>query len=297
MPANVAPTAIEVPTNSYRTVQPRNNTRDVRSPSLWCTYPRPPAGQVSHELETPEFLRGPIDGAKRRSREWQAEQVRRTGFVTPQAELGHAVIAALREQGYHPTVAIVGGQLAAVGTEYNWLGNARIGSIIGRSERTVQRARALLEAEGLISSHLLLYGDRLAGQRAPVRHSQVVRDVSRLQRLANVRETQRREPPRTGKRRPSAADMPPAPRDESPVDPALFSKLGEAHPEFAAFFGDMAAAAKQRRPERPPANAATVTPEEIDELDRVTAELERELERKQRERGPPERGPPRGRSD
>lgn len=244
-----------------------------------------------------ELLRGALDGAKRRSREWQDDQIRSTGFATGHAELGHGVIAVLRQKGYPLTVAHVAGQLAAVGTEYNWQGNARIASIVGRSERTVQRARARLEEDGLLSSYLLLTGDLIAGQRSPVRHPQVVRDVSRLQRLVQVRASERRQaPPRTGqgRRRPSAVDMPapaPAPVEQEPMTAADFARLGEAHPEWSVYLADQAvAAAKRQRDPKPPPNAAHVTPDEIDEWDRVTAELEREL--RQRERDPPERGPP-----
>lgn len=240
------------------------------------------------------MLRGRLDGATAKSREWQREQQKRTGFVTPQAEIGHQVIAKLIAQGYHPTLAIVAGHLAAVGTSFNWMGNARIAELVARSERTVQRARAKLEADGLISSHILLTGDMIDGQRSPVRHPQVVRDVSRLQRLATVREQQRQTaPPRKGKR-PSAADMPapaPAPAPD-PADADFFRQQAEAHPEYAAFFNEMAAAAKKKTI-KPPPNAAThITPELIDEWDRRTKEIEHELDLDRAIRGPPGRGPP-----
>lgn len=236
------------------------------------------------------MLGGLVDGANRRSREWQRDQLRRTGFATAQPETGHSVALALRELGYSPTVAQVAGQLAAVPGAYNWQGNTRIAQIIGRHKRTVQRARAKLEAAGLLRSELLLTGDMLDGQRAPVRHPQVVRDVSALQRLANVRESMRSSnPPERRKRRrkgPSAAETPVEP--QQPMTAADYAALGEAHPEFAAFFSGMAAA-QQRRPQRPPPNAPPkIDPKELDDFD---AETER-LERERRQRGPPERAPP-----
>lgn len=240
---------------------------------------------MSPGLEGAKALRGFVDRANRNSRDWQREQLRRTGFATPQAELGHAITLALREAGYPLTFAHIAGQLGAVATGYNWQGCQRIAQIVGRHKRTVQRARARLEADGLIRSELLLTGDMIDGQRSPVRHPQVVRDVSKLQRLARARESSRRTPapPRKGKRRPSAADMP------QPVQAATaddLRALGEAHPEFAAFFGDMAAAAAKKVPPKPPPNAATIEPGEIDAVERELRELERQRER-ERERGPP----------
>jgi hypothetical protein len=225
--------------------------------------------------------------------------MKRTGFATMQSELGHAIAFALREKGYKPTVAQIGGQLGAVATAYNFQGNTRIGVIIGRHERTVQRARALLEADGLLRSELLLTGDILDGMRAPVRHPQVVRDVSALQRLAKSREQERKATPPTprrgkGQRRPSVADAPPAPPSAAtPMTPEDFRAIGEAHPEFAWFHGEMAQAAATRTTPKPPPGAATIDPTEIDAAERDIAERELILEReRQRVRAPP-RGPPR----
>lgn len=244
-------------------------------------------------------LGGILERSKRQSREWQREQLRRTGFATPQPELGHAITWALREAGYPLTVAQIGAQLGAVGTPYNFQGNGRISGIVGRHLRTIQRARALLEADGLLRSELLEPGDMLDGMRAPVRRPQVVRDVSALQRLARAREQARTDsPPRRGKatRRPSAAD---APRDPSgitnaqPATAAELRALGEAHPEFAVFFGEMAQAAAKRGARPLPPDAAKIEPGEIDAVERDIAERERMLElERERVRGPP-RGPPR----
>lgn len=242
--------------------------------------------------EGAKALGGFVARAQRQSRDWQRDQLRRTGYATPQAELGHAISYALREAGYPLTIAQIGGQLGAVATAHNFIGNVRIASIVGRHERTVQRARARLEADGLLRSELLLTGDMIDGMRSPVRHPQVVRDVSALQRLARAREQARtQQPPRKGKRRPSAADAPaPAPAPMSPDD---LRALGDAHPEFAAFFGEMAQAAAKRGTPKPPPDAATIEPGAIDEAERDIGERERILKlERERVRAPP-RGPPR----
>lgn len=247
---------------------------------------------MSVGTEGVKALGGLVSRAQKQSREWQREQVRRTGYATPQAETGHAIAFALREAGYPITIALIGGQLGAVATAYNFIGNVRIGALVGRHERTVQRARARLEADGLIRSELLLTGDMIDGMRAPVRHPQVVRDVSALQRLARAREHARtQQPPRKGKRRPSAADAPaPAP---APATPEELRAIGDAHPEFAVFFGDMAQAAAKRGAPKPPPDAATILPGEIDDAERDIAERERILKlERERVRAPP-RGPPR----
>jgi len=220
--------------------------------------------------------------------------MRRTGFAGGAPETGHAVVAALREQGYHPTVAAVAGHLAAVPTEYNWQGNARIAILVGRSERTVQRARLTLETDALITSYLLLTGDLLEGQRAPVRRPQVIRDVSRLQALAAPERRAARPlaPPhqRTRNRRPSAAEVPtPAPAPERASADEL-EQLARDKPEFAGFFTALAAARRnEEQRERdtpdddPPSHAST--PDKDAEWDRVTLELALEL---RRGRGPPD---------
>ena len=298
--------AIEPASNHHRTSQSSEYTAKATFARRWRSYRRPD-GVASPGTDGAKALRGFVDRANNQSRQWQREQFRRTGFATPQAELGHSIVLALRELGYPLTVAQAAGQLGAVATAYNWQGNNRVAQLIGRHKRTVQRARARLEAEGLIRSELLLTGDMLDGQRAPVRHPQVVRDVSALQRLARARDAARHvDPPRSQKRKrrragPSAAEV------LAPVEPmtaADFAARGEAHPEFASHFAVLAAAAARREAaeaaRRAPKDAATIKPGEIDDADRRTAELERQLRERQalqRERDPPleppERGPPR----
>jgi len=245
------------------------------------------------------MLAGMLQGAQRKSREWQREQLRRTGFATSEAEQGHAVTRTLLELGHSPTDAQIGGQLAAVPTAYNWQGNTRIAAIVGRSKRTVQRARLRLEQAGLIRSELLLTGDRIDGQRAPVRHPQVIRDVSALQRLARVR-TEQLSPGRRKRRKggPSAAEMPTPARTEQ-ATAETFERLAKEHPELASHFGIMAEqAAKRELARKPPAVPPAVPPAEIDAWERETARREAERQRREelereREPLPPERGPPR----
>ena len=283
-------------TNAHRTSQGSEYTANREYASAWRSYRRPDA-VVSPGAEGARALAGTLDGATRRAREWQRDQIRRTGYATPQAELGHAIALALRERGYPLTVAHVAGQLGAVGTAYNWQGNARIAGVLGRSKRTVQRARARLEADGLIRSELLLTGDMIDGQRAPVRHPQVVRDVSRLQRLARARDAAREtNRPRKGRRRRSAAEVP-APSPLPPTSPAtaidLLAMAADPNrsPDAAFFLLEQARAAWHER----------IDPERIAEWERMTAELEQRLEqrrerarleREERERGPPDRAPP-----
>jgi hypothetical protein len=209
------------------------------------------------------------------------------------ADVGHAIVDALQRRRYPHTVAAVAGHLGAVGTAYNWQGNTRIAELIHRSRRTVQRARARLEADGLIRSHLLLTGDLIEGQRSPVRHPQVVRDVSRLQRLAGGRGAPLRQQPPARQRKPSAAETPARVcAEQSRATAEELAELAEARPEFAAFFHELAEAARARAPRTPPSNCPReIDPREIDEWDRVTLELEREIAHRC-ERDPPERGPP-----
>jgi hypothetical protein len=189
------------------------------------------------------------------------------------SEIGHAVAFELRRRGCPHTIATVAGHLAAVPTAYNWQGTARIAELTRRSPRTVQRARRWLEDRRLITSHVLLTGDQLEGQRSPVKHPQVVRNVERLQRGALK---SRPAPVFSGRRRrkASAAEQPPASADE------LDELSRRAAPEYAVFFSELAAA-KKKAPAKP-AGVLTPLPAK-DEWDRYLVEMERSF----RERGPP----------
>ena len=132
-----------------------------------------------------------VERCTEKSRAWQGAQQERTGFgAAPElGELGHVLVALLLGRGYRLNEARWAAHAAAVPTGFNWQGNPRLAAILHVSTRTAQRARAKLEADGLIRSHLLSPGDQLEGQRAPVRRYQVVRDVERLQRAARRRLT------------------------------------------------------------------------------------------------------------
>lgn len=215
--------------------------------------------------------------------EWQDEQMRRTGWVQHES-IANAIVYAFQRREYSKSHATVVGHLAAVGGRYNWQGNTRIAELVGVSRRTVQRVRARLEREGFIRSHLLLTGDQVPGQRRPVWHPHVVRDVSRLHRIAvafgatvRVGLMARKQKPR----RPSAAEPP----RTTPASAEQLQALAKtARPEFAAFFHGMAEAAARRAPKPP------VPDDELDAIDRELAEETRRLQ-DATGRGPP-RGPP-----
>ena len=88
-------TAVEHRNNVYRTGLESGDTLGRAFASSWRRYRRPEA-VVSVGLDGANALRGYVDRANQHSREWQAAQLRRTGFATPQAELGHSVVLALR---------------------------------------------------------------------------------------------------------------------------------------------------------------------------------------------------------
>lgn len=298
-PTSCKPRANRVQTSDELRYGPSDEYATRRAyASAWRSYRRP---DTAEHIGTAgrDALEGAVQRAHRQSREWQREQLRRTGYATAQAEQGHAVMRTLLELGYTPTTAHVAGQLAAVPTAYNFQGNARIAAIVGRCKRTVQRARLRLEQDGLIRSELLLTGDRIDGQRAPVRHPQVIRDVSALQRLARVR-TEQLTPGRRKRRRkgPSAAETP-APARAKAVSAETFAELARNNPELASHFAIMAeAAAKREAARKPAAVPPAVPPAEIDAWDRETARREQEQRRREqlereREPLPPERGPPR----
>jgi hypothetical protein len=262
------------PTNATER-DPKGSTPEVTHANAWrYGYSRPADVYSTGKAPPPAVVEVQETGT---SREQQAEQHRRTGFVQ-RSELGHAVVAALLRRGYPHTVALVAGHLAAVASVYNWQGNTRIAELMRRSPRTVQRARARLEADKLIRSRLLLTGDYVAGQRRPVRHPQVVRDVRRLQQLARMAWHSHRPNASTLRRKRHAAASPP---------PAVVVGTGGdrvSHAEIIAFAASLAKA---------PPNAATVNVEELEAVERELVELERELVELDRSKpAAPERGPP-----
>lgn len=178
------------------------------------------------------------------------------------------------------------------------MGQVAIARWMMTSDRTCRRARAALEEAGLITSYLLLPGEMLPGQKRPVKRPQVVRDVSRLHRLVNVRSGEPKTPRRgkrsTQRRRGGSSQNPPsasALSSSALVTADDFDALAELSPEFAPYFVAMAAATREGPPEPPatpkpprpskPAIAEPPTPEELDAID-VELDGADELER-----GPP----------
>lgn len=265
--------------------------------AMWRKYPPAPAGCVEHcaDRTTVRALQGINlnEKARKKSLEQQRERARLTGFAGGMSEVGHAVVWELRRRGVPRSYALFGGHLASVSSEWNYQGNKRLSRWIGFSDRTARRARAMLEERKLIRSHLLLTGDQLQGQKAPVKRPQVVRNVAALQRLAAVRNP--RPDLRTAHRTPrqgatGTTDRPVAPRQptaaERPVEPTSaehFEQLARMHPMFAGPLGVLAAVQRKRTansPVAPQAVPPTVppapSPEEIDAWDAETERLERE---------------------
>ena len=230
-----------------------------------------------------------LDAHSQRSAARQEQNRRETGFAGERADLAHAVVWELRKRRYSPSVAWFAGQLVSAGGTWNFQGNTRLAKWGGFSERTAQRARAILEADKLITSYLLEAGQQVPGQRSPVRRPQVVRDVRPLLGLVPrglVRRPRRstsfdgrgsrpspdRSPQQDQRPLPSAFTNPPpttAPTAE------LFTELAAKHPEFARYFVGMAAAKQPtQRPEIKPPPPAKIDPSEIDAWDEETERLE-----------------------
>lgn len=229
-------------------------------------------------------------------RERQIRLKMTTGFPGHAAECGHLVVAELLRCGYSRTVASLAGHYVATGGDWNFQGNPRLAGWIRVSERTIRRARARLERDGWIQSFVLLAGDQVLGQRAPVARLRVVRDVSKLQRLARsrmaVREPHKRSkegrggsPPAAAARPPSAAEPPP------PVTAEQMDELASRVPEWLRGSIASIAAAKrqsmQRRPEPRP-EPPPVPPVELDAIDRELREQDEALSARQRPPRPPD---------
>lgn len=178
-----------------------------------------------------------------KAREAQRELLKTTGYAGGNAELGHRVAYELRCAGYAETVAQFAGHLCSIAGSWNFQGNHRIARLMGRSLRTVQRARALLEADGYLSSYLLEPGDMIDGQRSPVTRHQVVRDVSRLQRLAHNRTAARQQPHQRSRSERKAA--PPPPEQSEPVSAEQLEQVARMAPDWLAPIIGAAAAGKR----------------------------------------------------
>jgi len=216
-------------------------------------------------------------------RERQKRLKMTTGFPGHCAEHAHLVVAELLRRGYGHTVAELAGHYVATGGEWNFQGNPRIAGWMHRSERTIRRARARLERDGWIQSFVLLAGEQVEGQRAPVARLRVVRDVSKLQRLARVhaavREPHKRSKTGRGGSPPAAAARSTTSAAEPPPAPVSAEHLDELASRAPAWLrGSIAAIATAKResmqpkpPRREPPPAPTSA--ELDALERELEQL------------------------
>jgi len=232
-------------------------------------------------------------GQAQTDKERQIRQKLLTGFPGACSELGHMVVDALLQRGYPRTYALLAGHYVSTGGEWNFQGNPRLAGWIRVSERTIRRARARLERDGWIKSFVLLVGDQVAGQRAPVARVRVVRDVSKLQRLARTRMAARAPHKRSKEGRggspPAAATRPPSAAELVPAE--HFDELASRAPEWLR--GSIASIAtatresmKRSEPRREP--APPVPPVELDAIDRELREQDEALGARQRPPRPPD---------
>lgn len=240
-------------------------TARVYVPGQWRHYGRP-EGAVYVGTAAIGAVRGIRANTNDRSRKRQRELLRTTGFAGGYAEQGHIVRYELARQGYLPSVANYGGHICSVGGRYNFQGNARLSRLMGRSLRSAQRYRAILEADGLLTSHTLEAGEMVDGQRAPVSHPQVVRDLSGLLALA-IGAPRPKPPHRRPKRQtptgPSAAEVP---RSSSTLTP---DELRARTAAWLAANPRSSTPARRPAPDRvPPHCPAEIDPAEIDECER-----------------------------
>jgi hypothetical protein len=235
------------------------------------------------------------------SRERQLELRKRTGFAGDNHERAHEVEWLLLSMGYTRIEAKFAAALVATADEWNWQGMRRLSYWIGNvSMRTLRRARAKLERLGLLQSCLLLPGDMVPGQRAPVRQPMVVRNVTAIVALLGERVGRNRGKVQRGRHSrqdpsdrsgggPSNSSVAHAPAARSADD---FEQLAAKHAdsEWGEYFVGIAASLKKgpevirRKPE--PKTVPRYTPEEIEAWERETERLE-QLVREREQRGPP----------
>jgi hypothetical protein len=260
---------------------------DSRNCWRW-RYPSP-AEVAQRSAELAHQLRPVLDAHSRRSKVRQEDNRASTGFAGERADLGHAVVWELRKRRYSASVAWFAGQLVSCGGIYNFQGNARIAKWGGFSERTAQRARAVLEADKLLTSYVLEAGQQVEGQRSPVRRPQVVRDIRALLGLLPRRIREQRPMRRDRKSPGGSAPLAPTSRapastvlpsafsapDVTPATAELFNELARKHPEFSRYFVGMAAAASKKPPQPPVHAPAEIDPKEVDAWESDTERLER----------------------
>jgi len=246
-------------------------------------YSRPPdVEQFGAQAVAAADAVEPLTKARRSlSRAAQLERVKVTGYPCDSAA-AHQIEFEFRVIGYTPTEAKVAAHLGSVG-RYNFMGNRAIARWIRCSLRAVQRARAKLEAEDWIRSYLLLAGDRVHGQMKPVRHPQVVREVSRMQRLATMRSTGPivRPPQRRAQEKQRAQQQQRAAAVVAvpvPQSAEFFDQLAARAPSFLAPVMQGIAQAQRERDaaeKNKPRQPSKASPRELDdELDALDLELQ-----------------------
>jgi len=280
------------------------------SANAWRRYSSPRDVGVGGEL----IDRAYVERKEAQSRRRQWDNVRTKGFTGEFSDLGHQVVWELRRRNYSATEARYAGQLVSTGGEYNWQGNQRIARHLRVSERTTQRARARLERDGYITSHILERGQFVPGQR-PVHHVQVVRRVQNLLGLARARgnsparpstrdTTDRGRGAKTSEmwsvRVPHesiAAKPKTAPASSNaPATPEELLELERNNPEFSRYFVGVAAHQRTAEKQAPRAKAAPV--DRVPTDDRSTGDRSlgsRERVARARDRGTLDRrgrGPP-----
>lgn len=244
----------------------------------WRKYPRPPIVSSPGKVVA-RMLESLNRATSKNDRERQIRLKMTTGFPGHDAESAHLVVAELLRRGYSRTVATLAGHYVATGGDWNFQGNPRLAGWLHLSERTIRRARLRLERDGWIQSFVLLAGDQVVGQRAPVARLRVVRDVSKLQRLARsrmaVREPHKRStgrrtgsPPAGATRPPSAAERPP-----EPVTAEQMSAIASRAPEWLRGTLASIATAKRESMQRPPPRREPAPPVPDVELDAIDREL------------------------
>jgi hypothetical protein len=196
-------------------------------------------------MDVARYMRPGNEARSESYKQRQIELLRTTGFAGEHAEAAHQIVDALLRRGFKHTVAEYAGHLAASGSIWNFVGNPKIARFMRRSERTMRRARAELEAAGLIKSWCLAPGDTVEGQRAPVWRPRVVRDVSPLHRMVNVRSSQRAFAPHARSKPDGGVGSSSSPSGPAPASPArsAVAVVPEPAPMTAADFEELAARA------------------------------------------------------
>lgn len=218
---------------------------EVTTANAWrWKYPRA-RNCTSVGRDAAELLQPLNQATSQRDQKRQRHLKRTTGFPGHAAEAAHVIAYELQKRGFSRLEALLAGHYVSTGGDFNFQGNVRLAGWLEVCERSVRRARATLERAGWIRSYLLLAGEKVEGQRAPVTRPRVVRDVSKLQRLARARMAVRAPHQKSGKRsgnaeRVSPPDPPVALRDRLAL-PSSRSRLTSSKRSRAALLSGCAA--------------------------------------------------------